>query len=174
MAVPTIPEPTADKPLPCRTWIPLGLRIFVGIHAAVFLVGCVCIWYGFVRPMQNHRRAYDRISDSVQSLAHRRPAAVSKKQWSFIIGWTMNGIGNCCSVDAYLNPDEQSHKRFLSLPDRIDERLREVVSMETIDWLWDELEAISKYGPRYADNWRPTSPDRLRDADSTDTGVLVD
>jgi hypothetical protein len=164
----------SEKPPRPKRWIPLGLRIFFGIQAAAFLVGCVCLWYVVLRPMQIHSRAYYRLSESVQSLVHRRPAVVSKEEWSFIIAWTMNGIGNCCAVEQYLNRDEESHARFLTLPDRFDERLRGQVDLETIDWFWDELKAVSKHGPRYSDNWRPTTPDRLREAGSTNSGIVVD
>jgi hypothetical protein len=85
----------------------------------------------------------------------------------------MNGIGNCCSVEPFLNPDDESHERFRTLPDRLDERLREQVNLETIDWLWDELRAISKYGKRYSDMYRPTTPERLAEADHVSTGIVV-
>jgi len=144
--------------------------MFFVINGGVGLIGVAGCWYVYVRPMQIHSQSYHRISDSVQSLAHRRPADVSRNQWSFIIGWTMNGIGNCCSVNGFLNPDEQSRERFLSLPDRFEERLRGEVGIETVDWLWDELEIISKYGVRYSQQWRPTTPERLAEAESTPVG----
>src|SRR5436190_13464133 len=119
-----IPDPTASKPPRVRRTIPVSLRIFVAINAVAACVSLLCLWYFGLRPIQIHREAYHRISTSVESLAHRRPAGVSRNQWSFIIGWTMNAIGNCCSVDGFLNPDKNSHERFLTLPDRFDERLR--------------------------------------------------
>ncbi|MSR59577.1 MAG: hypothetical protein EXS05_18365 [Planctomycetaceae bacterium] len=148
-------------------------RMSVLFYAAAGLTVVFSFWYVNLRPFEIHRRDYHRISDSVESLVYRRPVDVPRNQWSFIIGWTMNGIGNCCGVDGYLNPDEESHKRFLTLPDRFDERLRGEVSLETIDWLWDELEAISKYGPRYSAQWRPTIPERLADAEYTSFGLEV-
>src|SRR5712691_4560020 len=120
MSVPTVPDATADKPPLHKRWIPLSLRFFVAINVAVVFVGILCFWYVVIRPMQNHSRAYDRISNSVQSLVHRRPAGVSRNEWSYTIGWTMNGIGNCCSVEPFLNPDDESHERFRTLPDRFD------------------------------------------------------
>jgi hypothetical protein len=143
------------------------------VYAAIALVCILCFWYVDIRPMQNHSRSYNRISASVQSLVYRRPADVSRNQWSYIIGWTMNGIGNCCSVDQFLNADDESHERFRTLPDRFEERLRGEVSLKTVDWLWDELEVISKYGKRYSAQWRPTRPDRLAEADRVSTGVVV-
>ena len=147
--------------------------MYVVIHAVVGFVGVCWLWYVFVRPIQNHQRAYARISAGVQSLIDRRPANVSKNQWSYIIGWTMNGIGNCCSVEGFLNPDEESHERFRTLPDRFEDRLRGEVSLETVDWLWDELEFISKYGERYSDSYRPTTSEHLAEADHVTTGVVV-
>jgi hypothetical protein len=170
MAAPTIHDVTTDKPPPPKRWIPLSLRFYIVINGAVGLIGVVSLWYVFLRPVQRHGQAYDRISNSVRSLAHRRPVDVSRNQWSYVIGWTMNGIGNCCSVDEYLNPNEQSRERFRTLPDRFEERLRGDVSLETVDWLWDELEIISKYGAHYSDSYRPTTTERLAEADATPVG----
>ena len=39
-----------------------------------------------------------------------------------------------------------------------------------VDWLWDELEVISKYGKRYSDHWRPTTAERLAEGDATSVG----
>jgi hypothetical protein len=146
------------------------MKMFLAMCAIAGVVAIPCCWYHFVRPHQIHARAYARISDSVESLASRRPADVSREQWSFIIGWSMNGIGNCCSVEGFLNPDKASHERFLTLPDRFERRLHGDVSLETVDWLWNELEIISKYGTRYSDQWRPTTAERLEKADSIPVG----
>src|SRR5262249_30952833 len=88
MAAPPNPDPTEDKPLSAKRQIPLSLKRFIVINAVVALTGSVCFWYVILRPMQNHRRAYHRLSDSVRSLAQRRPSGVSRNQWSYIIGWT--------------------------------------------------------------------------------------
>jgi hypothetical protein len=153
--------------------MPLALRGFIVINAVLALASIVTFWYAVLRPMHNHRRAYDRLSDSVQSLVHRRPAGVSRNEWSYVIGWTMNALGNCCSVEEFLNSDEGSHERFITLPDRFEGRLRGEVSLETVDWLWDELEVISKYGKRYSAQWRPTTPEHLAEADHFSTGIVV-
>lgn len=165
--------PAPDKPPRPRRWVPLSLRLFVVINGAIALIGIASFWFIVVRPVQRHAQAYHRISNAVQSLVHRRPADVSRKEWSYVIGWTMNAIGNCCSVEQYLNPDEESHERFRTLPDRFEQRLRADVSFETIDWLWDELEIISKYGKRYSESWRPTTPDHLAEADRVTIGPEV-
>jgi len=173
MIAPTCPDPCADEPRRRRASMPLALRGFFVINIAIGLISLVYFWFVVVRPMQNHSRAYDRISQSVRSLEKRRPHTVSRNQWSYVIGWTMNGIGNCCSLDGFLNPDEESHERFRTLPDRFEEQLRGEVSLETIDWLWDELEIISKYGKRYSALYRPTTPEHLAEADHVSTGVVV-
>jgi hypothetical protein len=65
-------------------------------------------------------------------LANRRPAQLTKKEWSYLIGWTKNAIGNCCSMPEFLNPDQESHDRFLKLPNRFEEQLRGDVGIKTI------------------------------------------
>ncbi len=52
------------------------------------VVGVVSFEFVYIKPMEDHRRAYHRIENSVEELAHRRPSNVTREQWSYIIGWT--------------------------------------------------------------------------------------
>jgi hypothetical protein len=118
------PNPVEDNPPRRRSPLPLALRGFFVILAAIGLSSLLWFWFIAVRPIVNHGRAYDRLSTAVQSLTRRRPPGVSKDQWSYIIGWTMNAIGNCCSAEGFLNPDAESRERFATLPERFEERLQ--------------------------------------------------
>ena len=134
---------------------------YLAVAAIVFAILASTFWYFAIRPLQRHSRAYDRISNSINSLESRRPANVTKNEWSFVLGWTNNAIGNCISVPGFLKDDPESRERFLTLPARLDERLGSDISIASIDWLWNELIVVSKYGQRYSDSWRPTTPERL-------------
>jgi hypothetical protein len=90
-----------------------------------------------------------------------------------LVAWTRYAIGRRGSVAEFFNPDQASHDRFLTLPDRFEKRLAGEVGMESIDWLWDELEVISKHGPRYCAHYRPTTPERLAEADHVKIGPDV-
>lgn len=168
-------DPALDETQPARgrfiALFPMGM---LAVNFVLLGIGFTCLWYFFVRPMQEHSRNYHRLSDAVESLVHRRPPGVTKNEWSYVIGWTRNAIGNCCSIPDYLNKDEASHERFRTLPERFEGRLREDVTLETIDWLWDEFEAISKYGERYSMLHRPTTPEHLAEADHVSNGIVVD
>jgi hypothetical protein len=149
--------------------LPVVWLLVIGIMLAV-LGRWYYIW---LRPHQVHSAAYQRLRDAVESLANRRPANVTRNEWSYVIGWTLNGIANCCSIPEYLNADRESHDRFLALPERFERKIGSGVGLDAIDWLWDKLEAISKYGERYSANYRPTEPERLAEADHVSIGPAV-
>jgi len=168
-------QPIQDRPSPLdsrsagRATVSYAWLTVIGIVLVV-----VPYWYlSWLRPHQIHSQAYHRLSDAVDSLARRRPAQVTRNEWRFLIGWTRNAIGNCCSIPEFLNPDRASHDRFLTLPDRFEERIAGEVGIDSIDWLWDELEIISKYGAQYSKHWRPTTPEHLAEADHVTIGPEV-
>ena len=43
------------------------------------------------------------------------------------------------------------------------QKLSELVSLETIDWIWDEFVRLTSNGERYSDSYRPTLPTRLKE-----------
>ena len=86
-----------------------------------------------------------------------------------MVGWTRTAFVNCLISPEYI-VDEARFKRFV---DEIELKSNNAIDVEVIDWIWDEIEAISKYGPRYSANWRPTNPERLRDAARSTSGEPI-
>ena len=94
-----------------------------------------------------------------------RPPDVDRREWAYVIGWTLTAHGNCCSHQTFVYPGQT--ERFA---DELERKLRGRVGMETIDWIWDEFMrfSINKSYERY----RPTSPDRLKEATNFTWGGL--
>jgi hypothetical protein len=55
------------------------------------------------------------------------------------------------------------------------QRLSGLVTLETIDWIWDEIVRLSRNGRSYSDNYRPTRPERLKEFEGgASWGIEVD
>ncbi len=138
-----------------RKWLiaPLLAWGFVTALAAWF-------WLAAVRPNQQHRRLYDDIGQTLDRLRHKRPSELRREEWAYIVGWTFNAHANCCSAREFIT----DYARFTRFPAELKRRLDVHVDLQTVDWIWDELEAFSRIGPRYSENFRPTRRERLREA----------
>jgi len=131
------------------------------------------LWFKEIRPNQQHSAAYLRLESTVKSLASKRPLNVNRKQWSYLVGWTLNGISNCCSVRQFLKDDDGSQVRFRRFVEELELKLQGDVTPETIDWIWDQFALVSRYGEHYSQNYRPTTAERLMEAEYISTGVDV-
>ncbi len=95
----------------------------------------------------------------------------ARNQWENFVGWTLNAHGNCLTFHRNIPADEMM--RFEA---ELRQRLAGTVSLETIDWIWDEIVRLTPEGQRYSDNWRPTLPERLKEFEDGNTswGIEVD
>jgi hypothetical protein len=64
-------------------------------------------------------------------------------------------------------------QRYFDFADELDRRLQGKVEMSTIDWIWDNFEEIGKNGRRYSEQYRPTTPERLRTAEQMPAEIDV-
>lgn len=122
------------------------LCVFVAILAVA-----LSLWAVFLRPAVEHGRLLRRVESCLDALARKRPADVTPADWDYLVGWTYNAKANCLSVHQFI----KDHARFRRFVEELEERLEGDVSIETIDWIWDEVEAVSNvdYG-----RFRPTPP----------------
>jgi len=129
----------------------------------------LAVWNMTLRPIQEHRRVYRQIEVSLYDLANQRPEGVTKAQWSFVLGWTLQAHGNCCSA---LDWVDMEHMREFAkeLRKRVDEG---DVDMSTIDWIWDEYVQFSSMGETYSEKYRPTVPARFQSATATPRWIEV-
>ena len=52
-------------------------------------------------------------------------------------------------------PETRDRAELQRFADELEHRIHGPVDLKTIDWIWDEIERISKYGKKYSDDWRP-------------------
>ena len=130
-------------------------RLWKSIGAMAVLV-CIssstCFWIVHVLPFQRLVRTHERIMERIRRLEAVRPADVPEDRWKFVVGWTQTGHCNCLSSVASI----RDWKRFEAIPSELDRRIAAGPGIDTIDYLWDEFEAVSTYGPRYSSRYRPT------------------
>jgi hypothetical protein len=127
---------------------------------ALFGIASFLVWLQVIAPVRSHLRWYDRVRTSLESLKSKRPPHVSRKEWAYVVGWTLNAHANCCSIREAVDPVERE-----AFADELDRKVAGKVDMGTIDWIWDEFGRISRIGSHYSEQFRPTVPERLRRAE---------
>ncbi|MES2790579.1 MAG: hypothetical protein V4719_13290 [Planctomycetota bacterium] len=123
--------------------------------AFLLLQGCALLNYYIVE--SRHRALYHRLEVCLDRLETIKPVEINHRQWEFIILWTRNALGNCCASSGFI----QDEARFANMADELERRLNERPGLSTVEWIWDEFEAVSQYGRRYSAQWCPTHSDRL-------------
>lgn len=125
------------------------MMVIVGVFALLF--GLNRAW---IQPKRDHRYWHDRVAADYEKLTRSRPPEVTRGQWEFLVGWTMNLHANYGSSQAAIR-DQHRAERFV---EELESRLQKPASVASIDWIWDEYMTFSK-GQNY-DFFRPTrSPD---------------
>ena len=119
--------------------------VFVTIAALILSVGAT-VWIAVIRPGMERERLWQRhcalcraAHACLDRLAQRRPADVTRGEWEHVVGWTYNAKANCLECPEYI----KDYPRFERFVGEFHERLAGEVNIETIDWIWDEIEAIS-------------------------------
>ena len=141
------------------------------VVAILLLAGGITFWLRVVEPVRRHREFDRNVQASLQSLAKKRPANVSRKQWENVVAWTLNAHGNCLAFHRSIPRDEMARFEV-----ELKQHLAGQVSLETIDWIWDEIVRLTPGGQHYSDNWRPTLPERLKEFEEGNSfwGIEVD
>ena len=122
------------------------------VGAAALLAGLLLAgWAFFYEPIRVHRKWSDAVRADIQSLAHKRPPNVTRGQWEYAVGWTINLHANC-SFDPWDGAREWRVKFEAELKHRLQGR----VTLADIEWIWDEYAAHTQNGQKYSDKYRPT------------------
>jgi hypothetical protein len=122
------------------------------------LVGIgVGFYFMELAPMQRQFQVRDRMSLTILSLAERRPPELTEDQWAYCILWTWNLHSNYSSFASYISTDDLER-----IEKGLRERTKSEVSLETIDWFWDEYTGANSKVANY-DHFRPTAPENRAD-----------
>lgn len=121
--------------------------------------GGVAFYVSIVKPLVFYSKWFERVRSSIYTLADKRPAEVSRGQWDFMIGWTLNLHGN-----AAFGPRQIDSQAAAEFADELDRRLQGPMNISDIDWIWDRYESFSEGGKSYSDKYRPTRPENLATA----------
>lgn len=137
----------------------------------LLLVGGLACWLRFVEPIRRHGEFCRHVRHDLESLATKRPSGVTQKQWEHVVAWTLNAHGNCLTFHTEIPQNEMD--RFKT---ELKQRLAGPVSLQTVDWIWDEIVRLTPNGQQYSTNWRPTLPERLKvfEQGNSTWGIKVD
>lgn len=100
--------------------------------------------YGALVYPQVARRAYDdEIEKMIYGMRSRRPAELSRGQWSEAVGWTGQLHGNS---QLWIEADARVLAAFQA---RFRKKLEDRINLQTIDWIWDEYSRLTPHGQSY-------------------------
>jgi|APCry1669189000_1035189.scaffolds.fasta_scaffold227795_1 hypothetical protein len=134
----------------------MGRVRWIAVAAALALTGgATAAWFLALEPIHEHLSWFGRVRADLYSLADRRPADVTPGQWEFMVGWTINLHANSAAAKKWVDGGE-----IWPFVEELERRLKEPVTVATIDWIWDEYARFTKFGRLYGERYRPTqSPD---------------
>ena len=134
------------------------------VHVSVSLLAVVVIgsvatfcWY-----IESRLANYRHIEFLIARLGTVRPDNLSESQWSGCVYWTWQLHTNY-GGDHYFD-----HKASCKFADRFQQQFDGRISLATIDWIWEQYIEHTVGGQRYSDLYRPTTPERLSEADKWD------
>ena len=131
--------------------------------------GLAFAWFGCLAPLRDHGRWYREVREDIVALLRKRPPDVSKGQWEFAVGWTINLHANAGGMWSTVDPDWRP-----GFAAELRRRLQGPMSLADIDWIWDEYAAHTKYGPSYSDKYRPTRSEDFAHAEDGCFGFWVE
>lgn len=117
-----------------------GIRaLFVVLTVlAMLLAGYGWFYRQYLEPAQQ----FGAIEKQLKSLSNRRPPELTPGQWESAVAWTLQLHGNSLPFSV----DGPTMRRF---DQRLANKLRGKVNLETIHWIWDEYAAICPHGAAY-------------------------
>jgi hypothetical protein len=152
------------------------LRVRIGFSrlellAVIFLIVVLCltVWLALIAPLHTHSRWYWRIRGDIMELVHKRPPELSKGQWEFVVGWTINLHANCGGIYSSVDPAWPD-----GFANELERRLAGPITLADIEWIWDEYVTYAKYGQTYSEKWRPTQAEGFLQVQEGCFGIRVD
>jgi hypothetical protein len=122
------------------------------VVGAAAVAGVTLFWLRVAAPTWSHSQWYTRVRGDLMALTHKRPPAVSRGQWEFAVGWTINLHANCGSIRTAVEPGWRD-----GFAEQLERRLAGPITLADIEWVWDEYASHTDNGRTYSDRWRPTS-----------------
>jgi hypothetical protein len=122
---------------------------------AFSLVAVLLAGFGwFYRQILEPRQLNDKIEAHIDSLALRRPPELTRQQWESAVAWTSNLHGNSL---LRFQTDTPALRQF---EQRLSEKLKGKVNLETIDWIWAEYARACPGGANYQ-RFKPMMQDEI-------------
>jgi hypothetical protein len=123
------------------------------------LIGCLpllligvglAIWVGSKGVLvARYHRYSQRVSQKIEALDDRRPAAVSPELWEECVAWAVTAHCNIC-----FSEENTSYEDMCRFEEQLDEKLKGDVDLGTIEWIGDRLAETGPHGQRYMTNWK--------------------
>jgi len=124
------------------------VAVAIGIGMAVVLAVSLLVLPAL--PHLMFMRQHRRMEYLLDTLPGRRPDAVPERAWTAAVGWARTACVNVCFSREHVALSDM--KKFV---DSLEKRLSGPVDLDTIHWIWDQLEGTGPHGKRYVADHRP-------------------
>lgn len=118
------------------------ILLVVGIGMFVWIVSNAV-------PLMKYSQRSRRINDTIRSLEQRRPANVDAELWQECIAWASTAHGNICFSEGHT-----SYSSMCRFEEQLDEKLKEEVDIDTIEWIGERLAETGPNGQQYMTKWQ--------------------
>ena len=127
-----------------------------GLVAAV--TAGALFWINVIEPSRRHFAFCQDVTSQLETLAYKRPSGLSRQQWQQIFSWTLNANANTFPWAKEMAPADMDEFQI-----NLRKELSQPVTLNTVDWIWDEMARLTPTGRRYADRYRPTTQQKLQE-----------
>jgi hypothetical protein len=69
------------------------------VIAGVLMCGVSAFWFWLTEPLRAQHRWYRRVRADLMTLVERWPSGITKGQWNYAVGWTINLHAICGTAD---------------------------------------------------------------------------
>jgi hypothetical protein len=133
------------------------------------IAGVTLFWLRVAAPTWTNSQWHARVRGDLMALTHKRPPAVRRGPWEFAVGWTLNLHDNCGRPPAAVEPGWRD-----GFTGELERRLAGPITLDDIEWVWDEYAGHTSDGRAYADRWRPTRAAAFLSAPPGSFGIPVE
>jgi hypothetical protein len=140
----------------------MSRRRWLALATLLTLAGGVYWAYDSER---RHLEFCHAVDSELRTLGKKRPPGISRQQWEYVLGWTLNDFRGYLAEAKYISQADRNS--FLA---ELRTRLNGPVDLGTIDWLYAELDRLKAYSGRLFSR-RPTTPERLQEFEEGRGGI---
>jgi hypothetical protein len=119
-------------------------------------IACTMIFVVMNVPPLPYYRERKACEETLNQLLSKRPQNVNAQAWEVATGWAMTAYAN-----VFFEPDLAPLVKLTAFHANIERLGQERISLDTIDWIWQQLAESGPHGRGYQQRWEPRYREEL-------------